>query len=35
MDFFHDQLGLGWKIRVLAEVDIFSKFLPAIDPRFS
>ena len=35
MDFVHDQLALGRKIRVLTVVDIFSKFSPAIDPRFS
>lgn len=34
MDFVHDQLALGRKMRVLT-VDIFSKFSPAIDPRFS
>jgi putative transposase len=35
MDFVHDQLALGNKIRVLTVVDIFSKFSPIIDPRFS
>jgi putative transposase len=35
MDFVHDQLALGRKIRVLTVVDIFSKFSSAIDPRFS
>jgi putative transposase len=35
MDFVHDQLALGNKIRVLTIVDIFSKFSPVIDPRFS
>ena len=35
MDFVHDQLALGKKIRVLTVVDIFSKFSPVIDPRFS
>jgi putative transposase len=35
MDFVHDQLALGKKIRVLTVVDIFSKFSPAIDPKFS
>jgi putative transposase len=35
MDFVHDQLALGNKIRVLTVVDIFSKFCPVIDPRFS
>jgi putative transposase len=35
MDFVHDQLAMGKKIRVLTAVDIFSKFSPIIDPRFS
>lgn len=35
MDFVHDQLAVGKKIRVLTVVDIFSKFSPVIDPRFS
>ena len=35
MDFVHDQLAMGKKIRVLTVVDIFSKFSPVIDPRFS
>jgi putative transposase len=35
MDFVHDQLALGKKIRVLTVVDIFSKFSLAIDPKFS
>ena len=35
MDFVHDQLTLGRKMRILTVVDIFSKFSPTIDPRFS
>lgn len=35
MDFVHDQLATGKKVRVLTVVDTFSKFSPAIDPRFS
>ena len=35
MDFVHDQLAMGKKIRVLTVIDIFSKFSPIIDPRFS
>ncbi len=35
MDFVHDQLAMGKRIRVLTVVDIFSKFSPAIDPKFS
>ena len=35
MDFVHDQLALGNKLRVLTVVDIFSKFSPVNDPKFS
>jgi hypothetical protein len=35
MDFVHDQLATGRKIRVLTVVDIFSRYPPAIDPRLS
>ena len=35
MDFVHDQLATGRKIRVLTVVDTFSRYSPAIDPRFS
>jgi putative transposase len=35
MDFVHDQLATGKKLRVLTTIDIFSKFSPIIDPRFS
>ena len=35
MDFVHDQLATGKKIRVLTVVDTFSRFSPVIDPRFS
>lgn len=35
MDFVHDQLATGKKIRVLTVVDIFSRYSPVIDPRFS
>lgn len=35
MDFVHDQLATGKKLRVLAVVDIFSRYVPVIDPRFS
>ena len=35
MDFVHDQLATGRKLRILTVVDPFSRFLPAIDPRFS
>lgn len=33
MDFVHDQLATGRKIRVLTVV--VSRFSPAVDPRFS
>lgn len=35
MDFVHDQLATGRKIRVLTIVDTFSRYVPALDPRFS
>ena len=35
MDFVHDQLATGKKIRVLIIVDTFSRFSPIVDPRFS
>ena len=35
MDFVHDQLATGKKLRVLTVVDAFSRFSPIIDPRFS
>lgn len=35
MDFVHDQLAMGRKIRVLTIVDTFTRFSPAVDPRFS
>lgn len=35
MDFVHDQLVTGRKLRVLTVVDTFSRFSPVIDPRFS
>jgi putative transposase len=35
MDFVHDQLATGQKIRVLTVVDTFSRFSPALDPRFT
>jgi len=35
MDFVHDQLASGKKIRVLTIVDTFSRYAPAIDPRFT
>jgi putative transposase len=35
MDFVHDQLALGNKLRILTIVDIHSRFCPAADPRFT
>jgi putative transposase len=35
MDFVHDQLATGTKLRVLTIVDTFSRFSPAIVPRLS
>ncbi len=35
MDFVHDQLATGRKIRVLTVVDTFSRFSPVVDPQFS
>ena len=35
MDFVHDQLVTGRKLRVLTVVDTFSRFSPVVYPRFS
>lgn len=35
MDFVHDQLATGRKLRILTIVDTYSKYAPAIDPRYS
>ena len=35
MDFVHDQLATGTKIRILTIVDTFSRFSPVIDPKVS
>lgn len=35
MDFVHDQLATGRKLRVLMIVDTFSRFVPVLDARFS
>ena len=34
MDFVHDQLALGSKIRILTVIDTFSRYAHAIDGRF-
>ena len=35
MDFVHDQLATGRKLRVLTVIDTFSRFSPALAPRFT
>ena len=35
MDFVHDQLAAGRKLWVLTIVDTWSRYSPAVDPRFS
>jgi putative transposase len=35
MDFVHDQLATGRKLFVLTIVDTFSRFSPALEPRFT
>ena len=35
MDFVHDQLALGKKLRILTIVDTHSRLCPSADPRFS
>ena len=35
MDFVHDQLATGQKLRVLTVVDVFSRFSPILDARFN
>ncbi len=35
MDFVHDQLAMGKKLRILTIVDTHSRFCPAADPRFT
>ena len=35
MDFVHNQLATGKKIRVLTVVDTFSRYVPVLDLRFS
>lgn len=35
MDFVHDQLATGKKLRVLTVVDAFSRFSPVVDPRYA
>ena len=35
MDFVHYQLATGRKLRILTIVDTFSRFSPALEPRFT
>lgn len=35
MDFVHDQLATGRKLHVLTIVDTFTRFSPALEPRFT
>lgn len=35
MDFVHNQLATGQMICILAVVDIFSRYFPVLDARFS
>jgi putative transposase len=35
MDFVHDQLATGRKIRILTVVDTFSRYVPVLNPRFN
>lgn len=35
MDFVHDQLALGKKLRILTVVDTHSRLCPAVDPKFA
>jgi putative transposase len=35
MDFVHDQLATGRKLRMLTIIDTFSRYSPAIEPRFT
>lgn len=35
MNFVHDQLATGQKLRILTVVDMFSRLWPVINPRFS
>jgi putative transposase len=35
MDFVHYQLAIGRKLRILTIVDTFSRFSPALEPRFT
>jgi putative transposase len=35
MDFIHDQLAMGTKLRILTVIDTFSRYAPVVDPRLA
>ena len=35
MDFVHDQLAMGTKLRILTVIDTFSRYVPVVDPRLA
>jgi len=35
MDFVHDQLAMGTKLRILTVIDTFSRYAPVVDPRLA
>ena len=35
MDFVHDNLATGHKLRILTVIDTYTRFAPIIDPRLS
>lgn len=35
MDFVHDNLATGHKLRILTVIDTYTRFAPVIDPRLS
>src|SRR5262245_13643757 len=35
MDFVHDQLATGTKLRILTVIDTFSRYVPVVDPRLA
>ena len=35
MDFIHDQLAMGAKLRILTVIDAFSRYAPVVDPRLA
>jgi putative transposase len=35
LDFVHDQLAMGTKLRILTVIDTFSRYAPVVDPRLA